>query len=112
RWNGDLASLQTFIGGGGTTTDPCPALAASGGVVDDGSPCFTSGGPSFGMRHVTGVGEDNDLYWTHTTNNATEANYGQWELNMSAAGKYKVEVSTPAAYAQSKKATYVVHAAG
>ena len=130
RYNGDMASLTTFIGGGGTTSmcgdgtcqagetkiscpedcGPCQTIDAAGGEVDDSGACFTVGGPSAFMRHVTDAGEDGELYWTHTTSNATEANFGQWDLFLVAAGKYHIEVDTPAKYAQSKMAKYVVHA--
>ncbi len=132
RWNGDLASLQAFLGtgsGGASCGDgtcqatetkiscpqdcgPCLMLDPSGGEVDDSSECFTAGGPTTGMRHATDAGEDGELYWTHTTSNATEDNFGQWDFFFSEAGHYKLEVSTPAKYAQSKMAKYVVHTAG
>ncbi|MBV8759911.1 MAG: hypothetical protein JO257_21655 [Deltaproteobacteria bacterium] len=108
RWNGDMASLTAFLGNGGPppTCDPVPT---AGGVVDDSSHCFVNGGPSTGMRHVTDAGQDGGLTWTHTTANATEQNFGQWNLNFETPGRYHVEVSTAAAYAQSKMADYVVH---
>ena len=56
--------------------------------------------------------DNNDLYWTHTTQAATEANYGQWNLNFAAAGAYHVEVYTAAAYATSHAADYVIQANG
>jgi GH25 family lysozyme M1 (1,4-beta-N-acetylmuramidase) len=107
RWNGDLASLQAFLG----PPVPCAQLAAEGGVIDDGDPCFVGGGPSASMRHVTDAGEDGDLVWTHTTEDTEEANYGQWNLDFAEAGHYQIEVYTDAAYAQSKLADYLVHTA-
>ncbi|HSN30189.1 MAG TPA: hypothetical protein VLT45_28070, partial [Kofleriaceae bacterium] len=44
--------------------------------------------------------------------NATEDNFGQWNLSFATPGRYHVEVSTAAAYAQSKQADYVVHTDG
>jgi lysozyme len=108
RWNGDLASLQAFLGPP-TPPEPCAAVPAEGGIVDDSTTCFVNGGPPIGMRHVTDAGEDGGLTWTHTTADATEQNFGQWNLSFARPGRYHVEVSTPAAYAQSKQADYVVH---
>jgi MYXO-CTERM domain-containing protein len=64
------------------------------------------------MRRVTTAGEGGDLVWTHTTEDATEANYGHWTLDLEAAGTYRVEVYTAAAYAESKSARYEIRAAG
>jgi len=126
RWNGDRASLDAFLGPAGSCGDsactagetsascpedcgPCGTINAAGAVIDDGDACFQSGGPQAYMRHVTDSGEDGDLYWTHATEDATEANFGQWNLFFAEAGHYRVEVYTAATYAQSKQATYVVH---
>jgi lysozyme len=107
RWNGTMAQLQAFLGNGNAA--PCGTIDAAGGVIDDGDACFEEGGPLDSMRHVTTAGDNGDLVWTHTTEDATEANYGQWNLNFAVAGRYKVEVYTAAAFAQSTKAKYVVH---
>src|SRR5436190_15897686 len=64
------------------------------------------------MRHVTTAGEGGDLLWTHTTEDATEANFGQWNLDLTEGGTYQIEVYTDAAFAQSKRARYTVHADG
>jgi GH25 family lysozyme M1 (1,4-beta-N-acetylmuramidase) len=116
RWNGDEASLQAFLGppnsggGGGTTTEPCGTIGAAGGVIDDGDKCFEGGGPEASMRKVSTAGEDGDLVWTHTTEDATEENYGTWNLNFAEAGRYRVEVYTDSSFAQSKQAKYLVQA--
>ncbi|MEP6864138.1 MAG: GH25 family lysozyme [Deltaproteobacteria bacterium] len=107
RWNGTMAQLQAFLGNGNAA--PCGTIDAAGGVIDDGDACFEEGGPLDSMRHVTTAGDNGDLVWTHTTDDATEANYGQWNLNFAVAGRYKVEVYTAAAFAQSTKAKYIVH---
>ncbi len=111
RWNGDMASLTAFLGPA-MPPAPCDAVPSSGGIVDDSSTCFVNGGPSIGMRHVTDAGENGGLTWTHTTANAAEENFGQWNLSFATPGRYHVEVSTAAAYAQSKQADYVVHTDG
>jgi GH25 family lysozyme M1 (1,4-beta-N-acetylmuramidase) len=110
RFNGTRAQLLELTAG--ATAEPCGALPAEGGTIDDGDPCFSAGGPAQSMRHVSDAGEGGDLVWTHTTEDAAEANYGQWNLNLSEAGRYKIEVYTAGSYAQSKQAKYVVRAGG
>ena len=107
RWNGDQASLTGFLG----PAQACGTVGAAGAVIDDGDPCFEVGGSSAYMRHVLTAGEDGDLVWTHTTDDAAEANFGQWNLDFDEAGTYKLEVYTDAAFAQSKAAKYLVHTA-
>lgn len=109
RFNGTMTDLKKLLVG---PTAPCEALPAEGGVIDDGDACFEAGGPSVGMREVKTAGEGGDLLWTHTTEDAAEANYGQWNVDLTEAGHYKIEVYTAGAFAQSKQATYKVKAAG
>ena len=90
---------------------PCGTIAADGGEIDDGDPCFVGGGPATTLRHVT-EGESGDLVWTHATASAEEANYAQWDLTLERAGDYDVEAYTDHAYATSTQATYQVRAAG
>lgn len=90
----------------------CTPLDPAGGIVDDGDPCFSSGGPSQYLRRPTDAGEGGDLVWTHTTDHPAETNFGHWTLAMAEAGRYRIEVSTPAAYAQSRQALYRVRANG
>lgn len=107
-FNGTLDQLKAFAG---ADAAPCGTIAATGSTVDDADACFTAGGPSQYMRHVNDAG-DSGLYWTHTTRSATEANYGQWNLDFAAAGTYHVDVYTAAAYATSQAADYVIQANG
>lgn len=109
-FNGTLEDLQAFANGGSAA--PCGVIDASGGMIDDGDPCFTPGGPQAYMRHVTDAGEDDTLYWTHTTTATTQANYGEWDLDFAAAGTYRVEAYTAAAYATSQAADYRIQANG
>jgi lysozyme len=126
RWNGTMDQLLAFLGPPGACGDgacdagesttscpedcgPCGTIDTAGGTVDDGDACFEEGGPTDFMRHVSTTGDDGDLIWTHTTDSATEANYGQWNLFLAAAGHYKVEVYTAAMFAQSTQAKYIVH---
>nr|HEX4314355.1 GH25 family lysozyme [Kofleriaceae bacterium] len=108
RWNGDSASLHAFLGPPGA----CGTIDATGGVIDNGDACFETGGPPTGLRDVDSAGMGGSLVWTHTTADAEEQNFAQWNLSFAAAGTYHVEVYTDGAYAQSKLADYVVKAAG
>jgi len=108
-FNGTLDDLKAFAIGG---AEPCGVIDASGGMIDDGDPCFTPGGPQAYMRHVTDAGEDDTLYWTHTTTASAQANYGEWDLDFAAAGTYHVEAYTAAAYATSQAADYRIQANG
>jgi MYXO-CTERM domain-containing protein len=94
--------------GGADADTPCATIPADGRIVDDSEACFTAGGPPAYMRSATDAGYDDTLYWTHTTDEAAVANFGDWALDFDAAGTYQVEVYTTAAYAQSKQAHYLV----
>ena len=109
RWNGDRASLDAFLGG---PARDCEPLAADGGEIDNGDGCYSQGGPARYMRQVADAGEQGDLVWTHATDAAAEANYADWEIGLSEAGRYRVEVYTATGYAMSKQAAYLVTAAG
>ena len=61
---------------------PQSSGGAAGGVIDNDSPCFTSGGPSAYLRRVSDAGYDGSLIWTHTTDATTEANYAQWDVEL------------------------------
>ncbi len=108
RFNGTREQLLSL------TAQPaeCTAFDAAGGVIDDGDACFQGGGDAQFLRRPTDAGEGGDLVWTHTTDHAVENNFGHWTLNASEAGRYQIEVSTPAAYAQSTQALYRVRANG
>jgi GH25 family lysozyme M1 (1,4-beta-N-acetylmuramidase) len=107
RWNGDRASLEAFLGPA-TPVLPCSTIGYAGAVIDDGDSCFEPGGPATSMRRVADAGQDGDLIWTHTTEDAAEANFGLWHFDFEQAGRYKLEVYTDGAYAQSKQAKYIV----
>jgi len=89
----------------------CNVLGPEGGVLDDSGPCFDGGGPQQYLRRPHDAGESGGLVWTHTIDEPAEVNYGQWNVRLASAGTYTIEVSTPAAYAQSKRAFYLVHTA-
>ncbi len=106
-FDGTLAQLQTFAASG---APPCGTIASSGGVIDDGDPCFAAGGPAATLRAVNDAGEGSGLIWTHTTDATAIGNFARWDLDFAAAGSDRVEVYTDTAYAQATRAAYVVHA--
>jgi GH25 family lysozyme M1 (1,4-beta-N-acetylmuramidase) len=130
RFNGDLAALMALTDGGAAscgdkkcsgseTTEKCPSdcppcgvIPIAGGIVDDGDACFVGGGDPMYLRRVTAAGADGDLLWTYATDAATEVSSATWNLYMAQAGRYKMEVYTDSAYANSKKALYAVRASG
>ncbi len=110
RFNGTRAQLLALTGGGAQTR--CAPLPADGGTIGEGDACFSSGGPATSLRHVADAGEGGDLVWTYATDDATETNSGQWNLNLTRGGTYRIEVYTAGTYAQSRQAKYVVRASG
>jgi len=106
RFNGTHEQLLDFI-----APRACGTIAPEGGTIDDTDACFVGGGPAASLRHVSDAGEGGELVWTYTTDDAAEANFGQWNLSLAEAGRYTIEVSTPAAYAHSTQAKYLVHTA-
>jgi MYXO-CTERM domain-containing protein len=109
RFNGTRDQLLALTSG---EVRACGTIDPAGGVIDDGDACFTAGGPQASLRHVASAGEGADLVWTHTTADAAEANFAQWNLSFAEAGRYRLEVATSAAYAESKQARYLVHVDG
>jgi MYXO-CTERM domain-containing protein len=129
RFNGDLNAFNAFLGPPGTCGDhtcganedkiscpedcgPCGTIDAAGGVIDNGDACYATGGPQTYIRHVTTAGMGNNLDWTMADEDPTEADYVDWTFFFAEAGKYKVEVYTPAPYAESTQADYIVTASG
>jgi MYXO-CTERM domain-containing protein len=116
-FNGTLDELKAYAasgsggGSGGGPAASCGTIEATGATIDDSDACFSAGGPAQYMRRVATAGM-NGLQWTHTTRAASEANYGQWNLDFAAAGTYHVEVYTSPAYATSQHAAYLVQANG
>jgi len=108
RFNGTYAQLQELLGPART----CEALPPEGGVIDDGDPCFTGGGPPASLRRIAEAGEGGDLIWTYTTDDASESNFARWAISLAAGGRYRVEVYTDAAYARSTQARYTIRANG
>jgi hypothetical protein len=127
-YNGTLEDLRAFTQPGGcgdnvcsgdeTPTScerdcaPCGTIASDGGVIDDGDTCFIAGGPAKYLRQITSVGDAGDLIWTYATAADNEVSFGQWNLHLEAAGRYRVEAYTAHAYAGSTRAVYEVSARG
>jgi MYXO-CTERM domain-containing protein len=123
-YNGDLASLDAFLGmpsacGDGTcatgeNATVCPAdcfdggpIGPDGGVVDDGDQRFEVGGA---LNRVTTAGNAGDLMWAIAVDTKAETNFGIWHLELEEAGRYRVEAYTDTTFAQSKHAKYMIHA--
>jgi MYXO-CTERM domain-containing protein len=90
---------------------PCGTIEPAGGTIDDGDACFVAGGPARYLRHAD-AGDQGDLLWTHATASDHEVSFAQWNLFLAEAGRYRVEVNTPHAYATSHQAAYMIQAAG
>jgi lysozyme len=126
-FDGTIDELHAFAAGGACgdgrcsvdeTADSCPmdcppcgTIEPDGGTIDDGDACFVPGGPARYLRHAD-AGDQGDLIWTHATASDHEVSFAQWNLFFAEAGRYRVEVSTPHAYATSRQAAYLVQAAG
>jgi len=109
EFDGTLDDLAAFAAG---PPPACGTIAADGGTVDDRDACFAAGGPATTLRHASDAGQGGSLTWTKTTASDLPGNFGTWSLSLAEAGHYRVEVSTPAAYAQSTDARYHLRAGG
>jgi MYXO-CTERM domain-containing protein len=65
----------------------------------------------FGAWHEEATGEGGSLLWTTAHDGSADA-VGVFRLSFEASGLYRLEVSTPAAFATTSQADYVVHHAG
>jgi len=111
RFNGTIEDLMAFTVGGGGEAEPCAVIEADGGILDDDSPCFHTGGdPQYIRSENAGYGSK--LKWTHTTDSDAPSNYAVWNLHLAEAGKYRVDAFTQAPFAQSKMASYLVKHGG
>ncbi|MBI4511001.1 MAG: hypothetical protein HY698_15310 [Deltaproteobacteria bacterium] len=107
-FNGSLDDLHAFTVQVATACDPVPA---AGRIVDDHETCFVAGGDPVYIRHEA-VGHGGSLQWTYTTASDQAANFGQWNVSFLEAGNYRLEAYTPAPFAQSRLATYLIQHAG
>lgn len=106
---GTRAELDAFAA---APPPACVLIPPGGAELDDTSPCFAAGGPASTLRIIEGAGIGDRLVWTKTTDGPRPGNFAQWTLAFAEAGTYRLEVSTPAAFAQSTRARYEVRAAG
>jgi len=126
-FNGDAAALADFAQAGIACGDGrcdateshlgcpgdcrCEEIPVAGRSVDQSETCFIGGGdPQY--LHTEDAGYGDTLIWTHTTDSSTVDNYGRWNLEFTQAGRYRLEVFTPAPWSQSTLASYLVHHAG
>ena len=91
---------------------PCGPIPADGATLDERDACFAAGGDPQWWRIETGAGYDGTLLWTNATASADVSNYAVWFLRFVEAGSYRVEVHTPAAFAESAGTVYRVRHAG
>ena len=90
----------------------CGTIAATGGIIDNTDACFAASGPSARLHDVATAGYGGSLVWTTASALTAQQNFADWSLDFAEAGRYRVEVYTAAAFAQSTRASYVVHASG
>ena len=99
-------------GGGPCMGQPCQVIDAAGGVLDDSGPCFQKFGPATYWREVSGEGEGGGLHWTNAFDATSPDNWARWNINISEAGEYLVEVSVSNQYGICTQTPYHVKHAG
>ncbi len=72
--------------------DACPAMPAEGGIIDDGQSCTQLMGPAQFWRIESGKGHGDRLAWTNAISGADYSNWAKWQIVLSEAGRYKVEI--------------------
>jgi len=107
----DLAQGQTLFAGGVAPAADCPAVPPQGTTLEDDGPCFHRHGPPHYWQS-TAAGRGDHAFYAFITAAAAAENWGQWELQLAAAGRYALRVYIPASVGQSLRATYVVRHAG
>lgn len=114
--NATLDALGEFEPGfWGQIVEPpmCEPISDQGAVLDEDDACAVAGGNSQYWRVVSDAGYSNRLLWTHTTDSANTENYGQWNLDFTTAGTYRLEVHTDGGtYGESRQARYQIRHAG
>ncbi|MEE2755853.1 MAG: GH25 family lysozyme [Myxococcota bacterium] len=127
RFNGTRAELELLAGVRGGCGDGfcspsetiancsedcvgCPALPAMGGYLSEEGDCFRPGGPRQYWRDED-IGYDGHLFWTHTTSNASPANFAEWTVHVSDSGDYEIEAHIDGPWSKSRQADYLVDAA-
>ncbi len=89
----------------------CELIGPDGAVLEETDKCAVAGGNPAYWR-VEAAGHGGELKWTHATDSASAENFGQWNLAMSEAGRYRLEVASDGGvFGASEQAAYrVVHA--
>ena len=95
-------------GGGPCTSEPCQILSAEGGILDDSGPCFQKFGSAMYWRQVDGEGENGGLHWTNAYDDMTPGNWARWQIHLSEAGEYLLEVSVSPQYGICTQTPYLV----
>ncbi len=108
HWNWDR--YMQLVNGPDQPAPECPVLAASGGVVDDDSPCFHAFGPlQYWRDEAAGVG--GHLLWTNGFVSDDPSNWAEWRLAIAADGEYDLAVHVVAPFNLSERVPYKVRAA-
>lgn len=124
-FNGDMAALRAFAVGRPECGDGychpmeshdscaadcpiCEPVPSQGRVIEENEVCFEAGGDPMYWREES-AGSGDHLIWTYTVDGDTTYNFAVWHLDLAEAGTYLVEVNTPAPFAMSKDAEYLVH---
>jgi lysozyme len=105
-YNGTEADLRAWI-----APSACEPIGPDGRTIDDSDGCFHAGGPASYLHRETSAGYGG-LLWTYATADAHESNFADWRLDIAVAGRYRIDVFTPAGFAQSRAARYRVIASG
>ncbi|NOY90788.1 MAG: hypothetical protein GXP55_06210 [Deltaproteobacteria bacterium] len=88
----------------------CASIPAVGRTLEESESCFERAGSASAWNEES-AGSGGSLLWTPTRDGSADA-VGVFRLQFEASGRYRLEVSTPAAYATTTRADYVVHHAG
>ncbi len=89
----------------GEPAAPCAILGPTGGVLDDGGPCFSAYGPPEYWR-TEAAGHEGGLHWTNAFQSDTPSNWAQWRIHLEEAGEYRVEVHVVDEFAEFGAARY------
>ncbi|MBX3182571.1 MAG: hypothetical protein KIT72_19755 [Polyangiaceae bacterium] len=92
-------------------TPDCDPIPAEGGIIDERDSCFLAFGPTTYWRSEQ-VGYDDTLLWTNAYDSDTPSNWGRWNLDLAAAGRYEVSVYIDSRFGVHTETQYAVaHAA-
>jgi hypothetical protein len=86
--------------------DGCDPIPATGGLVDNGTPCFSAFGDTRYWREVSDAGEGGTLLWTNAFYGDMPSNWARFRLDVETAGTYAVEVSVDPAWGMFEATRY------